>query len=224
MGLREASKILRKKSVWVAISAFTLAVLCFSIVHAATIRLEAYISYGLQEMAPSADYLADGSVVMIIGSTDAVRDPMAAHGTNYISDSTTGDDVIIGTVFLDSLLGSGTFYDASLTFDSTDNINYMYLRFFDTTNYPVVGQYDWGMTDMSNTDHVVGGWLSMDFAPDSSYHTTSNDSFVVIPEPGSGHLLLLFVVLIGGMAAAIKREKRMVKHAAAMNKNGRSAI
>jgi hypothetical protein len=98
---------------------------------AALINLQAFVTFALldEDLAP----LADGSIVQIIGSGDDIIDPMATFGTN-VTGGVTGDDLILGTITIQSSqLGSnGTFFAGNIFFE-TDDINYMYLRFYNTT-------------------------------------------------------------------------------------------
>ena len=120
-----------------------------------------------------------------------------------------GDDVFIGYVRIGAPsygTTEGTFYTANnFSFDDSV-IKYLYIRFFDTTNYPVAGDVvDW------NTSAVFGITseffkVNVDFR--GNYQTSITTTFVIIPEPSSSYLLLLFLGLAFGMRAVMKKEAR----------------
>lgn len=154
-------------------------------------------------LGPDGNPLQDGSVVMIWGSYDSLIDPMVSWGTNYIAEYGTGDDVFIGYARVD--FGDGTIDTGGYTFNS-DDVNYLYLRFFDTTNIPVQGYVAWG------TSHVWGYTSSpifdvrVDFAPDPIQVNHTNN-FVIIPEPGTLNYFLMFLGLVVGMRASFVRKR-----------------
>jgi hypothetical protein len=132
--------------------------------------------------------------------------PQTYGGTNIIADSVKGDDVFIGMVRIDSPsygTSNGTFYTANeFSFDD-DTIHYLYIRFFNTTNYPVGGYLTW------NTSPVWGftsefNKVTEDFV--GNYLTSVTNNFVVIPEPSTSHLLLVFLGLAFGMRSIMKKD------------------
>ncbi|MCS6771669.1 MAG: hypothetical protein NZ740_06540 [Kiritimatiellae bacterium] len=161
------------------------------------VSLDAYVLnpiYGCDGVTP----LADGSWVMIIGSGDNVINPMQTWGPGYfIADSVTGDDIILAIVPIDSLFGSGTF-GVTITYDSS-LVNYVYIRYFDTTNWPIGGTVCWG-TSKIFAPTVYLGVAEVRFDPDGSLYSTNVNNFVAIPEPSTANLL----VLVGGMILAIR--------------------
>lgn len=171
-----------------------------SLARGAMVNLQAWVTYALFTYEYGA-YLPDGSVVQIIGSTDNNIDPMVSFGTNLIA-QTTGDDIIIGTVLIDSslLASNGTFYSGDFYFDNTV-VDWMYIRFFNTTN-PVLGYHDWGQSIMSTVDDD-GVMFFMDFG--GGIATVTNNNFVAIPEPSTASLLLLFAGLLCGVRAGMAR-------------------
>lgn len=153
----------------------------------AIINLQAYVLYSLYQ-ADGLTPLPDGSLVQIIGSLDNAIDPMGTYGTN-VTGQTTGDDVILGSVQINSadLSIDGTFYSGDIYFLSED-IKYMYIRFYDTTN-ALAGLIYWGESDLFVATNHAFNVLEMDFG--GSYSTTNQNNFVAIPEPGTLPLLLL---------------------------------
>ena len=171
---------------------------CVNIAQGAIVDLIAYVSYSLNDSTGTP--LADGSIVMIFGSTDAINNgPQSYNVTNRIADSTQGDDVYIGMVRID---GGGTFYTANdFSFDDS-SIHYLYIRFFNATGYPVSGYYAW------NTSLVFGftsefGKAEVDFV--GNYLATVTNNFVVIPEPSTSHLFLVFFGLVVGLWSMMKK-------------------
>ncbi len=194
------------------------AVLLLMVVMAATAqaapcRLIAYVSLALWDSA--GVNLLPGSVVLIFGSYDAINDgPWAPYGGDdpLVANSTLGDDVYLGYAFIDTPSFNetdGTFVsDGAITFDTAD-INYFYIRFFDTRGYPVAGTgIAW------NTSGLIGytqefGDAVVDFGGNIS--TSVTNDFVVIPEPSTGHLLLLALALGVGMSASVRKTARASK-------------
>ncbi len=174
---------------------------------AALINLQAYVLYALMNN-DGAMPLADGSLVQIVGSYDAIADPMSTLGTN-ITGQVTGDDLILATITIQSsiLASNGTFYTGDYYFES-DEVRYMYLRFYDTPG-PVTGQVYWGQSPVTNAEHNQFGGLFMDFV--GGYATTNSNNFLVIPEPGTLNLLLVWVGMVAGIRASMKREQQKMK-------------
>ena len=175
------------------------------------IDLECWVTYALLQ-DDNVTPLVDGSIVLIIGSSNDVIDPMNTYGeTNYIARSTTGDDQIIGEVTIDStLMGSnGTFYSAEFSYDP-DEVKWLYLRFFQETNTALTGMIHWGESALFSATGYLFGVLWLDFSPDTDhiYYASNYDNFVIIPEPSSTTLMLLAGVLLGGMSAASRRRKQ----------------
>ncbi len=156
------------------------------------VTLSAFTTYALT--GPSGAPLAEGSVVMIIGSLDSTPDPMAEWGGALIADSTTGDDIFIGVAYVldDGTISAGGFkYDSSM-------VNYLYLRFFDTTSYPIwSGTNAWGTTDVWGVTNQFQ-FVSLDFAPDHPYGVGHTNLFVIIPEAGTGNYMLMALLLGAG--------------------------
>lgn len=167
---------------------------------AATINLHAWVLFSLYQ-PDGVSPLADGSVVQIIGSNDDVMDPIDdAHAA-----STTGDDIVLGTVRASSLLGSaGTFFTANIYYE-TDEVNYMYIRFYNTTNEPVLGPVTWGQSDsISNANHYANGVLEMDFGGGFTANQTNN--FIVIPEPNTLQMMMVWGwIFLGGGWLSVKK-------------------
>ena len=181
-------------------AAFTLAVLTIAMCQGTTITLLAWVTYSLYD--DSSVPLGDDSVVYIIGSKDNVNDGMQAFGTNYIADSVQGDDVFIGLVRIGyNTTSNGTFLTADFTFES-DEVDYIYIRLFDTTMAPPEGLVDWGVSPLFDATNHPFDVLFLNLV--GGYATTNELVFVVIPEPGSGQLLLLLAGLVWGIRASAK--------------------
>lgn len=206
----DAVKEGRKKRLTVAVSCLGLFLLLVWVSYAQTlISLQCWVTYALLQ-DDNYTPLVDGSIVLIIGSSNNVIDPMNTYGeTNYIARSTTGDDQIIGEVTIDSTeLGSnGTFYSGDFYFDP-DEVKWLYIRFFQETNSALTGMIHWGESLLVSATNYQFGVLWVDFSPDTDhiYYASNYDNFVVIPEPSSTGLMLLAAFLLGGMSAA--RSKR----------------
>lgn len=170
---------------------------------ATIVALDAYVLnpiFGGDGVTP----LADGSWVMIIGSGDNIADPMDTwNGTNLIADSTTGDDVILAIVQIDSsIFGPGTFGN-TVKYDSSV-INYVYIRFFEFTNWPIVNMVYWGTSAVYSLG-VTLGVATVQFDPAGSLTATNYNNFVAIPEPSTANLLLLVGGMIWAMRASMKK-------------------
>jgi len=207
-------------------ASFVFALLAITLSHAANVNLIAYVSYSLLDS--DGNPLQNGSWVGVFGSTDAVNDgPASWGGTNLIADSTLGDDVFLGWVYIGepAYFGSnGTFYTANqITFDESV-INYLYLRFFDTTEWPE-GYLAWGTSDVYGFTSAFGQ-VTVDFV--GNYVANMTNNFVIIPEPSTAHLMLLFLGLVAGMHSSFRRSKAAQKPSktgvnGTTEKNGRAA-
>lgn len=172
--------------------------------HALLVDLDAYVEFpilGNDGMTP----LADGSWVVIIGSGDAVQDPMFSLGTNFVALSVTGDDVILGAIQLPLNVGtnSGEFF-TTVQYES-DTINYTYIRFFDTPG-PLTGQLYWGTSDMYQLG-VTLGVSTVQYDPGTNLVATNNNNFIIIPEPSTANLF----VVVAGMLWAMRVHRRVAE-------------
>lgn len=174
---------------------------------AALINLQAWVTYALLN-ADGTTPLADGSVVQIIGSFDNVADPLQFSGSNLTS-GVTGDDVLIASITIQSsILGSnGTFYTGDYYYES-DDIQNMYIRFYDTTG-PLTGLLSWGQSPVTNALHHEFGGIFIDFV--GNYAATNQNNFVVIPEPGTLNFILMWAGMLAAMRASMKRDQRKAK-------------
>ncbi len=172
-----------------------------TVARAAIVDLDAFISMpalGCDGTTP----LADGSWVYIIGSTDNIIDPMQQYGGgDYIANSTTGDDVILGIVQIFSIPVAfpdyQNIFNTNVKYES-DDINYVYVRFFDATG-PLTGMLCWGESDIFELG-ITAGVSQVQFDQDNQLITTHTNNFVIIPEPGTANLIFL----VGGMILALK--------------------
>ena len=193
-------------------SIFLTAFIAIQVSRGVTVTLEAYVSFSMTS-SNGAD-LADGSVVYIMGSLDAVNDGMQEWQTNggpvgFIANSTLGDDVYIGQVRVDmgALNAGGTFYAGPFYFDST-LVNYLYIRVFDTNGVPQ-GYVNWAASDVFPGDlyDPIAPVVYVDFNPDHNLSTTNYDYFYVVPEPGTAQLLMLTAGLMYGFRMCFVKKR-----------------
>jgi hypothetical protein len=167
-------------------------------VRGTTISLHAYTGWNGGDdytlNGPGGTPLVDGSYVMIVGSSDSNRSPLATFGgTNLISDAVQDEtDTIVGTFQLDA--GNQGWFDVGgFTYDTND-VSYLYIYFFDSTGWPVEGMHAWGYSPVIDAT----GWdpftysIDVDFTPGGDLSVTATNNFVQIPEPGTGGLLVFF--------------------------------
>lgn len=187
-----------------------LAVFVASSANAAWVNLIAFVSGSIENGGVS---LPDNSIVLIFGSGDNVNDGPTEYGDGFIADSTQNDDVYLGWARIDNPSYDdgggpvdGTFVSDQVISFNTDDIGFIYIRFFDTTDYPVQGEdIDWGYSDATayNLQFNTAIW---DGGPD--LETTETDNFYVIPEPRTLSLLLLMLPLAAGMRVGMARARR----------------
>lgn len=171
------------------------------------VTLSAYTSYSLYG-PDGVTPLAEGSIVMIIGSLDSTPDPMFPWAGGYVAQSTTGDDVFIGIAYV---LDDGTISAGGFKYDST-MVNYLYLRFFDTTLSPIQGTFAWGTTDVWWVTNQFQ-FVNLDFAPDHGYQVGHTNLFVIIPEADTRNYMMLAMVLgMGWGLYGVKRGKEARVH------------
>ena len=166
------------------------------------VDLDAYVEFPiLQEDGVTP--LADGSWVYIIGSTDNIIDPMGTLGTNFIAGSVTGDDVILGVVQIGdgAIPNSGMFF-STVKYDS-DEINYVYIRFFNTTG-PLTGSIWWGTSAIFQLG-ITLGVSTVVFDQGTNLITNNEDNFVIIPEPNTIHLFILVAGMFWAMRVRMRR-------------------
>lgn len=187
--------------VWGAVLAVLLTA---SSASAAIINLSAYVYVALLNEDGTTP-LADGSIVQIIGSYDDVIDPIEEIGGS-LTGNTTGDDIVIATITIDSSqLGSnGTFYVSNIYYES-DDINNMYIRFYDSVG-PLTGMIYWGESTISNVEYDAFGSIVVDFV--GGYSATNSNNFVVIPEPNTMNFILMWSGMIAALRSSMRREGR----------------
>lgn len=173
--------------------------------HASLVNMTAYILSPLYQQ-DGVTPLPDGAIVQIIGSTDGILDPPATWGGTNLTGQTTGDDIILATIVIDStILGiPGTFYVSGIYYDNTV-VNYAYLRFYNATSGPA-GLVWWGETPITNIEYDAFGAIFVDFI--GGYSTTNQNNFVVIPEPNTVNYLLLWLAMIGAIRSATRSRVR----------------
>ncbi len=169
---------------------------------AAIVDLDAYVEYAI--LGANGAPLADGSWVYIIGSGDSYANPMASIGTNYLAGTVTGDDVILAVVQINlDAFSNGTFF-ATVQYDSAV-VSHAYIRFFDTTG-PLTGLLAWGTSPVYQLG-VTLGVSTLQFDYGGILQTTQTNNFVVIPEPGTGNLIVLVAGMIWAMRASMKKKR-----------------
>jgi len=184
-----------------------LLIFCASEARAAVVQLVAYVTVSISDETNAS--LADGSIVYIIGSLDGTADGMVPYGDGYIGNSTQGDDVVIGMARIDStLLGAGTFGIVIDDAFDTDDIQFLYIRFFNyQDDAPPEGSLYYGFSSPVNYTTNFGSLVEIDFG--SGLKTDTQENFYAIPEPGTLHMVLLALgVLIG--IHTVKRNHRWV--------------
>lgn len=181
---------------------------CAVAARALIVDLDAYVDSAI--LGPDGvTPLADGSLVYIIGSSNNIIDPPSSVGTNLQAETVTGDDVILGvvTIGLNAISNSGTFF-STVNFES-DEINYVYIRFFDSMG-PLTGQLYWGTSTIFQLGLTLGV-ATVEFDQPGQLIATNQNNFVVIPEPSSMNLF----VLVAGMLWSMRRRMRAVAGPAA---------
>jgi hypothetical protein len=184
---------------WVAL---VLALLGVAVVRAAIVDLDAWVEYSIMQ-GDGTTPLADGSWVYIIGSGNAISDPMQSIGTNFIAGSVTGDDVILGVVQINlDAYSNGTFF-TTLQYES-DEVNYVYIRFFEFTNAPITGLVAWGTSAIFGLG-ITLGVSTVEFGQN---YITQTNNFVVIPEPTTGNLIVLVAGMMWAMRSSMRRAEK----------------
>ncbi len=205
--------------VWVALSLM----LCLPVyaARAASVSFSAIMEFGEHLYGPSGitgdpqDYLSDGSVIYLIGrpgpGAPLVDGGMPSIGDNLVASGTTGDDILLATIRVGDggvAPDSGQFVFTAI-FDEThpyvtEGINHAYIRFFDTTSLPVEGTQFWGVSAVVPITQFIPGIEGVQFG---SGATTNVSTFVFIPEPGTGQMLLLFFGFLFGVRLNVKRRR-----------------
>ncbi len=181
----------------------TAVLVAMACVRAALVDLDAYVDFAILDN--NGTPLADGSWVYIIGSGDATNDGMYNVGTNLIGASVLNDDVILGVVQIGTDVNSnGTFF-TTVQYDS-DDVEYVYLRFFDTTG-ALTGLIYWGTSTVFELG-VTLGVSTVQFDPAGSLQATNLNNFVVIPEPSTANLFVLVAGMLWAMRAGIRKKAR----------------
>ena len=175
---------------------------------AAPILMDASVQFTIFDQS-GVNPLADGSVVYIVGSVDGVNNGMLTYGptNDVIANSMLGDDVLVATVRIGDNVDptTGMFqitfqYEASLA-------NFVYIRFFNTTNDPVTGFVYYGVSGIQTIPPPSFGVESVVFDPTTNLVTSVATNFVVIPEPGTANLIVLMAGMAWAMRATVRGRK-----------------
>lgn len=186
--------------------------------HALFIILSVEIGH-LDDQTAGSPYLAEGSIIQIIGSADAT---LGSGGINfvewtpgvYLPNTTVGNDTILATI----PVGYGG-YGAGQFLWSIDNYDenaypYVYIRFFNTNSFlAATGVFTlaWGtsaVVQVTSTNYYDGFISQIDFSDLDNNGSgvtlpmTQTNSFTVIPEPSA----VTFFALMGGMSLAMRRQ------------------
>lgn len=195
----------RIKKNWMAFMlVLTLAFSGLLVLHAALLDLDAFVTFSILD--ENGDPLADGALVQIIGSSNALATPTvnALDGTSIVPGAVAGDDVILGEVRIgDNNTSNGTFA-ATVQYDP-DEVNYVYIRYFNWTNYfSPSGLVYWGTSAIYELVPTLGVSRT-DFASTDNIEVQNINNFLTIPEPGTANLMLLFLAVVGGIRARMKK-------------------
>lgn len=177
-----------------------------SCAYALIVSLDVYVEFALLDGGGSP--LEDGMTVMVLGTQDPVNDGMQLYGaTNYIANSTLGDDILLATITVSSNESgiAGGFF-ATITYES-DDIDYVYIRFFDAPPGALTGMIHWGTSSVIQLG-VTLGVSTVTFDSGSSLQATNYNNFVVIPEPSTANLFIMMAGMMWAMRAQMR--KRML--------------
>lgn len=184
---------------------------CLSQARAVLVDLDLYVTYSiLNHGGGGANVLADGSWVIVVGSADNVNNGMSTYGssTNYLAQSTLGDDIILGCVFIgdNSFANTGKFF-STFQYDSSQ-IGYVYIRYFESKG-PLEGMIYWGQSEVTNLGPTNFGVVTIDVSPNSSLIASNFNNFVAIPEPSTGPLIFMTAGIL--IALRFSRTRRRGK-------------
>ena len=191
---------------WILWIAFAAILFQTHVAKALIVDLDAYVDMAILRH-DGVTPLADGSWVFIIGSQNNVIDNMLLYdGTNYIANSVTGDDVILGMIQipLNSTNNSGTFF-TTVQYES-DDINYVYIRYFESAG-PLTGMLYWGTSSIFQLG-VTLGVATVQFDQNQQLVATNYNNFVIIPEPNTLNLFIMVAGMLGAMRVRMAAMKR----------------
>lgn len=194
---------------WLAVAAASW-LLSGTAARAVLVDLDLYVTFSILNNG-GAGNLADGSWVIVVGSGDGVNNGMQTYGasTNFIANSTQGDDILLGYAYIgqNSFANTGKFF-RSFQYDS-DQIGSVYIRYFQATGPGLpTGMVYWGQSAVSNLVPTNFGVVSIDVAPNSSLVASNFNNMVVIPEPGTAHLMFVTGGLLLAFRMSQKRQRR----------------
>ncbi len=188
---------------WLPGLLFAAVFLWAGLAHGQTVNLILHITTPLTE-ADGTTPLQDGSVVYLIGNQSGNVNPMETFGDALIANSTTGDDILVAQLVVDSsgTAGAGTIF-TSISGVDVSQIDYFYLRFFDyQDSAPPTGEgIPWGTTVPEQYTEDFGlAFFDTEGAP-----ITRTNDFIVIPEPGTMHLFVAAGLLLALLGARRER-------------------
>lgn len=176
-----------------------------SCAYALIVSLDVYVEFGLLD--ENGDPLVDGMTVLVMGSSDPINDGMVLYGsgpTNYIAESVINDDILLATVTISSNESgvAGGFF-ATLTYDS-DEINYVYIRFFNAPPGALTGMIYWGTSSVVQLG-VTLGVSTVSFDSGGQLEATNYNNFVVIPEPSTVNLFVMMAGVLWAMRSHVRK-------------------
>jgi hypothetical protein len=169
---------------------------------AAPILIDVTVQYTIYDHTGTTA-LSDGSTVYIMGSLDPINDGMVTvgtPGTNLVAHSTQGDDIFLAMVRIGNNVDPNTgMFQITFEYDS-EAANFIYIRFFETTNHFVTGLVYYGVSGIVTIPPPEFGIETVVVDPTTNLVASLRTNFVVIPEPGTVNL----VMLVAGMAWAMR--------------------
>jgi len=178
--------------------------------YALIVSLDVYVEFALLDN--NGDPLEDGMTVMVIGTQDPFNDGMQLYGgTNYIASSTLNDDILLATITVSSNESgiAGGFF-ATITYES-DDIDYVYIRFFDAPPNALTGMIHWGTSSVIQLG-VTLGVSTVTFDSGESLQATNYNNFVVIPEPSTANLFIMMAGMMWAMRSHMRKRMLRVGH------------
>lgn len=184
-----------------------LLMLLAGVLTADAVNVTAFV-YNTFDLIGSDGYLPIGSYVQIVGTTTPGA-PVNNIGSNGCSDCRylPAGDVLVYDFYIDE---EGWWNTFSVGFNS-DDVDYLYIRFYDYQNgIPIGDEIAWGMSalvDVTGFDPFFP-FIDVDFAPDTDLIVGQTNCFAIIPEPGSGSLLLAALGVGAAVFGATRRPRR----------------
>jgi hypothetical protein len=71
----------------------------------------------------------------------------------------------------------------------------------------VAGTLYWQTSDVYVVSPTLGV-AQVDFNPNDDLETTNLNNFVIVPEPSTGNIMVLFFAMLGGIRSRLRRQQR----------------